>query len=253
MSFVKDVIQKLLSPAGLRLQRFNPGQIIPEEIADKEYYVSPEDPNRMYRPWLSPDHTRLFTPDVVQNTMLSHRKLYFLYKMLRSSVHLPGDIFEAGSGSGGSGRLMLNCLNELGLKKRMWLLDTFEGYQKIDPKRDGSHMQINQCKCNGKEEVEQLLKDPRIETRIVKGLIPATLDEVKAEQICFAHIDVNLHEPTLAAADFCLSRMPQGAVMVFDDYGWPATYGARLAIDEVCRKHKQQVVSLQEQGFLIKV
>jgi hypothetical protein len=51
------------------------------------------------------------------------------------------------------------------------------------------------------------------------------------------HIDVNLnlYEPTLAATEFCLERLVPGGVIVFDDYCWPLTYGARTAIDEACQ------------------
>ena len=41
--------------------------------------------------------------------------------------------------------------------------------------------------------------------------------------------------------------------MVFDDYNWPATVGARRAIDEVCGARGRTVVSVPEstQAFLL--
>jgi len=65
---------------------------------------------------------------------------------------------------------------------------------------------------------------------------------------------VNLHQPTRAATEFCWDRLVPGGIMVFDDYGWPATFGARTAIDEVCAARGAEVICLPEttQAFLIK-
>ncbi len=51
-----------------------------------------------------------------------------------------------------------------------------------------------------------------------------------------------------------LERMADGGVVLFDDYGWPATFGARAAIDEVCREFGQTIISIPEstQAFVLK-
>ena len=240
--------------AGYRLQSFNRSQVIPAHIPDPHLYAGPEDTSRLYRPWLDSDWDQFFTKEVLENTMLSRQKLYYLLKLLRHALAVEGDVFEAGAGSGGSARLMLNCLEASGQKRKLWVLDTFDGYQKVDARTDGAHVQVGQCRCQDVEGVKRLLESPAIPVRVVQGLIPGTLVEVDARAICFAHIDVNLHEPTLAATAFCLDRMPRGGVMVFDDYNWPATYGARLAIDEACALRGQEIIGVPEstQAFLLK-
>jgi hypothetical protein len=215
--FAKRVKQRL-EKVGFLVDRVNTGQVIPAHIEHPELYSRPEDNSRLLKAWRSAEFDPIFPPEVVTNTMLSRMKLYYLYKFLRQSLGIEGDIFEAGTGSGGSSRLMLNSLREAGVKKKMWLLDTFEGYQKVDERKDGEHVKVNQCRCESKEYVEGLLKNDSISVHVIKGLIPGTLAEVRAERICFAHIDVNLHEPTYAATDFCLQRMPPGGIIVFDDY-----------------------------------
>jgi len=251
---ISRFIDAALERAGYRLHRINRGQILPASLPDPEFYCRPEDYSRLYRPWLSRDYDRVFVPEVVRNTMLSRQKLYLLLKLLRQTRTLPGDILEAGVGSGGSAKLMLNFLVEIGSPKQMWLLDTFEGYQKIDPAKDGRHLKLNECRCETNEYVERLLANEVIHVNIIKGMIPDTLEQVKTNRISFAHIDVNLHEPTFAATDFCLARMAKGGVIVFDDYNWPATYGARQAIDEVCSGRREEVICVPEstQAFLIK-
>lgn len=99
-----------------------------------------------------------------------------------------------------------------------------------------------------------MLENPEVNVQLIEGVIPETLARVSASTICFAHIDVNLYEPTRAATAFCLERMPRGGMMVFDDYNWPSTYGARRAIDEAVANFGQQVMALPEstQAILIR-
>lgn len=246
-------VNKVVNRFGLELRQAARNSL-PDTLPDPESYLGPEDFSRLYRPWRAPEADQYLTPEVMANTMLSRQKLYFLKKMLESALSLDGDIFEAGTGSGGSSKLMLNAQKKRQTAKPMWLLDTFAGYQKIDSARDGNHVSINQCRCHSFDEVKRLLADDQVPCHLIQGLIPETLQRVHAQKLCFAHIDVNLHEPTYAATAFCLERMVPGGVIVFDDYCWPLTYGARSAIDEVCAKFQQQVVSLPEstQAFLVK-
>ena len=254
MKSVSAFIKSRLHRQGWHLSRIDPRQVVPETAPDRELYARPQDLNRLFRPWQGTAFDAVVTAEVLRNTMLSRLKLYFLLKFIRQTLPLPGDLFEAGVGDGGSARLALNCLLQAGVTKPLWLLDTFAGYLKVDPERDGGHIQLHQCQCQRKDYVEQLLKNDQVPVHIIEGLIPATLAQVQTEKISFAHIDVNLHEPTLAATLFVLERMPPGGVVLFDDYNWPNTYGARTAIDEACARTGQEVISLPEstQAFLIK-
>jgi SAM-dependent methyltransferase len=252
MGSARDILNRLLKPAGWELARL-PRQVIPPDLPDAEAYSGPEHHARMFRPWQAASFRRRLTPEVTANTMLSHQKLYFLSRMLEQTLGVPGDVFEAGAGSGGSGRLMLDLLRERKSTKRLWLLDTFAGYQRVDADRDGSHMRVHDCRCAGVDDVRALLANDTNDVRLVPGLIPGTLAEVDAPALSFAHIDVNLYEPTRAALEFVLDRLQPGGAVVFDDYNWPATMGARRAIDDVCAARGRSVISLPEstQAFLL--
>ena len=250
---LRRLLNRFLNPFGLDLIR-HPDQVIPMPLPDDAQYARPQDHYRLFRPWLGDSVKRWFTPAIRGSTMLSPQKLYTLLQCVRLTRAVPGDFFEAGTGSGGAARLMLDVAGELGLARRGWFLDTFEGYQKVDAQRDGSHVALNQCRLAPRDQVAELLRDKSAEVHIVAGLIPATLAEVKTDRIAFAHIDVNLYEPTLAATEFCLERLSVGGVIVFDDYNWPACYAARQAIDAACRQFGQEVISLPEstQALLFK-
>lgn len=254
MNIFRRLLQIPLARLGYQLTPVYFRQIIPEIIPDPELYAGPEDFLRFFRPWLGEEFGRLLTPQVTSNTGLSRQKLYWLLQMCRQTQDLDGDIFEAGTCSGGTARLILDYLVLQKVRKTAWLLDTFEGYQKIDRQQDGAHVEINQCRGKSYEEVERLLANDTVAVKLIKGLIPATLADVKTNRISFAHIDVNLYEPTLTATEFCLQRLVPGGIMVFDDYCWPATYSARKAIDEACGKAGQVVICVPEstQAFLIR-
>lgn len=246
-------INNLLRRLGWKMAKLNTGQIIPPNLPEESLYGETEDTSRLYRPWNDPA-LEAITPQVMDNTMLSSQKLYLLNKLLSSTLHLQGDIFEAGTCSGGAARLMLNTLIKHHVRKQLWLLDTFQGYQKIDSNKDGAHVQIADCRGKPIEEVSKLLKTSFTKVNLIPGLIPETLNRVTAQAFCFAHIDVNLSEPTLAATQFCLERLVSGGIILFDDYSWPATFGAKRSIDIVTSKWQQEVICIPEstQAFLIK-
>jgi SAM-dependent methyltransferase len=245
-------VNRLLAPAGCLLVRPPRSQVLPPDLPDADLYTGPEDYARLFRPWRSKEWDAALRPEILANTLLSRQKLYFLHEMLRFALPAEGDIFEAGAGSGGSTRLMLDLLKAERSQRIIWSLDTFSGYEKIDPARDGTHLRLHDCRCASFEDVQRLVGDPQV--RLIRGLIPATLAEVKADRIAFAHIDVNLSEPTADSTEFALSRLSPGGVIVFDDYAWPATFGARRAIDDVCRRYNVRPVVLPEstQAFLIR-
>lgn len=242
---IRQAINSLLRPFRVELVR-HPVQVIPAPLPDAGEYSRPEEHYVLFRPWRGEAATRWITPAVRGNTMLSPQKLYTLRQCVRLTRGVAGDIFEAGTGSGGAARLMLDVSRDVGVARHGWFLDTFEGYQKVDAARDGAHVALNQCRLAPREAVAELLRDSLSEAHVIAGLIPATLAEVRTDRIAFAHIDVNLYEPTLAATEFCLKHLAPGGVMLFDDYNWPACYGARQAIDEACAKAGQIVISLPE-------
>jgi O-methyltransferase len=253
MNLLLRALQIPLTRMGYQIAPFSRSQIIPDTIPDPDLYCGPEDFSRLFRPWLGKEFKRVLTPQVTGSTMLSAQKLYWLLSLCRQTLTLDGDIFEAGVASGGSARLMLDCLLKQRISKSMWLLDTFQGYQKVDRQNDGAHVRIDQCRGTSKEEVQRLLSNDTVSVNLIQGLIPATLANVNTNKLAFAHIDVNLYEPTLAATQFCLERLTPGAIMLFDDYSWPATYGARKAIDEACAKAGRTIICVPEstQAFLI--
>jgi hypothetical protein len=135
--------------------------------------------------------------------MLSRQKLYLLRKLLGLAAHVQGDIFEAGAGSGGSAKLMMDYLVEVRSRKAFWVLDAF---------RDGAHMELNQCLCKSADEVRGLLANQALAVHVVKGLIPETLNDVQAEKISFVRL---LREANLRVVDMAPAMEKTGKPLAY--------------------------------------
>lgn len=96
----------------------------------------------------------------------------------------------------------------------------------------------------GMDIVRQTLSDFP-EVKMFKGWIPDVMKEAPAGATYrFAHIDVDLYEPTLGAAEYFLPRMVPGGIVICDDYGFLSWPGATQAIDESAKKHGFRVACL---------
>jgi O-methyltransferase len=167
------------------------------------------------------------------------QRFHQLYLMLGSVLHLDGDIAECGCFRGLSSHLMLGRIRlaEAGFEGRGYhIFDSFEGLSaptgedaiaESDPDRERLRMM---CKPGGfaasLDTVRQGLAEfPAVEFH--PGWIPQSFAGQPDRRYRFVHLDLDLHEPTLAALEYFHSRLVPGAIVVSDDYNWP---GARKAI-----------------------
>ncbi|RNC80636.1 MAG: hypothetical protein ED559_02175 [Phycisphaera sp.] len=72
-------------------------------------------------------------------------------------------------------------------------------------------------------------------TNINKGWIPEVFNSLPEQTYRFAHIDVDLYEPTLASLEYFYPRLERGGAVVIDDFGpWPGNKwpGCAVAVRE---------------------
>ena len=84
------------------------------------------------------------------------------------------------------------------------------------------------CEHDNYHKAGDFAADKRIDG-VIYGEFPQTWG---ALPLGFAHIDVDLYEPTKAALAAILPNLMAGAIVVVDDYGAPTCLGARKAVDE---------------------
>ncbi|MEO7727658.1 MAG: TylF/MycF/NovP-related O-methyltransferase [Burkholderiales bacterium] len=102
------------------------------------------------------------------------------------------------------------------------------------------------------EQVQAVFRDfPGV--RFHRGFIPQVLAQLPDTRWAFVHVDVDLHEPTLASLEYFYPRMVKGGVILCDDYGSRLFPGARKAWESYCENKSIAFVTLDTgQSVIIK-
>ena len=176
---------------------------------------------------------------------------WMLYQMLRLVDDVPGDTAECGVYRGCASWLICHRNAQIDRRRRThFLFDSFEGLSAPGPE-DGSHW-TKGALAAGEAVVRQNLADFASAIVCVKGWIPQTFSQVSADrQFCFVHIDVDLYEPTLESLRFFYPRMPDGGIILCDDYGFTTCPGATRALDEFFSDKREKIVGLCSGGGLV--
>jgi hypothetical protein len=137
-----------------------------------------------------------------------------------------GAFAEFGVMCGGS----LDLLSKLHPERLIYGIDSFTGFP------ESGAMDIHQkgeFALSEKEYNAVLEHFERSYVLICKGFSPEVFEYIAAEtRFSFVHIDVDLYQSVRDALDYFYPRLVHGGIMVFDDYGFPSTPGAKMAIDE---------------------
>jgi O-methyltransferase len=82
---------------------------------------------------------------------------------------------------------------------------------------------------------------------------PARYSNPWIDRLVFAHVDVDIYEPTLASFEYFYDLVVPGGVLVCDDYGFTPCAGAREAVDSFMADRPENVIhSLTGQGIVTK-
>lgn len=220
-------------------------KLVVRNISDAQCY------GMVFQPWLIP--TRAHTYQLIQKkTLLRPEALYHLENSLRQALNFDGAVYELGVYKGGSARLIRDALQAAGRGRMFRLFDTFEGMKVANEELGDRHRAGDFSETSLKEVKAFVGEADWIDYR--QGWVPETFVGLDDDKIAFAHIDLDLHTPIADAISFIYPRMVRGGMMVFDDYGFPSTPGARKAIDEFFLNRPEPLFVLQTgQAFVVKI
>lgn len=168
--------------------------------------------------------------------------------------HLPGDLIECGVNKGGLARTVIEYIDLTSLNKKFYLLDTFCGladdYTSEEEIRILKQSQRKYPDCY--EEVKATFSSFET-TRIIKGAVPETLEQVDADQICYASIDMNCALPEIEATKFIWPKLVTGGIILLDDYGWKGHEAQKAAFNELDKELGLNILPLPTgQALIIK-
>jgi hypothetical protein len=171
---------------------------------------------------------------------------FFLRELLKLVDHLDGDTAEAGVYEGGSSWLICQAR---GRRSTHWGFDSFEGLS-APSERDGSFWSAGDL--TAREASARALLEP-LGAVVLRGWIPEVFAQSGIERLVFAHVDVDIHDPTLASFEYFYDLLVPGGMLVCDDYGFTVCNGAKEAVDEFMAARPETVVHAPTgQGIVIK-
>lgn len=156
------------------------------------------------------------------------------------SKKIAGDFVEAGVWKGGTGMYMKYLCKKYGIKNKLWLFDTFNGFEVVPSEIHAKDKKMFELfstyniSAPGVEEVKnnfrslELLDDS---VRFVKGNILKTLPETIIPDISLLHIDLDFAELTEKCLEHLYPELVPGGIVIVDDYG-VEEFNCREAVDE---------------------
>jgi len=190
-------------------------------------------PITTYSPWLTDEPFQRTFAQIRRNTLVDEWRCYELWSLLGELSDVPGAVLEVGVWRGGTGALMAKRCQELGVTDPVLLCDTWTGIVKtteVDTYyEDGKH--DDSSKATVEELVRRLGVQDRV--RLLEGIFPDdTGHEAEGLDFRLVHIDVDVYQSARDVFEWAWSRLASGGVVVFDDYGGPATLGVARFVDE---------------------
>lgn len=152
--------------------------------------------------------------------------------LMNQALEVDGDIAELGVYRG-----KLSCLLADKIKyseKRLWLFDTFDGFDKRDL------VGIDDGKFEDFTDTDATFVLNRVRNtgldidRIVirKGFFPQTAYDLDNEKFCFISIDFDLFKPTQDALYIMWKKLSDGGIMIIHDYRHTYYNGIKKAVDD---------------------
>jgi hypothetical protein len=179
-------------------------------------------------------------------TGYSMDRKFFLRELLKLVDHLEGDTAEAGVYEGAASSIICRAR---GGRSTHWAFDSFEGIS-APSGRDDEFWTSGALAAS--EAGARALLEP-LGAVVLRGWIPDVFAEASIERLVFAHVDVDIHDPTLASFEYFYDLLVPGGVIVCDDYGFTPCEGAKEAVDEFMADRPENVIhSPTGQGIVIK-
>jgi hypothetical protein len=160
---------------------------------------------------------------------------------------------ECGVNLGGNAQLIVSFLNFAVLKKRLYLFDTFQGFDpsllsKSEKRNIAEHYDYTPCYEAVKS---RFAGKPYVS--IIKGTVPLSLEQVHFDKICFLSIDMNCARPEVEAVRYLWKYITPGGIILLDDYGFKNHHEQKKELDRLATELAFDIIQLPTgQGLVFK-
>lgn len=188
---------------------------------------------------------------VEPHTLLMKAQVRSIFDRLVEVRQLPGDCIEFGGFRGGLSFFLGLCIRDLGLAKRVTMLDSFQGMPQTDAAIDGPFRRG--MMASDLQAVLGLRAALGLEAlvEVRAGWFDDSLGQMPpAAQFCLAHLDADVYGSTRTALRYLLPRLVPGGAVVLDDCLFHGATGVILAAEEVLGRDLHLHLGPKTQAFL---
>ncbi len=198
----------------------------------------------------SPDAIEVKLENFTKYVRRQHLKRFLsMYEIFKLALPVKGSIVECGVYRGFSlmaWAKLSTILEPENLTRRVYGFDTFEGFVGVHDKDRNvfEDTEVGELGARSYEELQELLAEydrdrflghiPKVE--LVKGDMLETIPDFMASHphllVSLLFLDCDLFEPTKAALEAFVPRMPRGSILAFDELDSPWWPGETLALLE---------------------
>jgi O-methyltransferase len=189
--------------------------------------------------WQEADEFPRLWPSVRKRSLVDQARAQMLYQLARHAACLDGTMAEIGVFRGGTAKILAHVADTRG--RKLHLFDTFAGMPETDVKLDllGKGDFAN----TSLEDVRSFLASYRAPV-FHQGEFPATSGPVEGDRFSLVHCDADIASSVEACCEFFYPRLVPGGVIVFDDYGFTSTPGAKRVADAFFAKKPEPLLHL---------
>lgn len=154
-----------------------------------------------------------------------------IWRKLCDSSNITGDVIEVGSFRGESAALIRFLMNSFCPTKALHVYDGFQGLQGRSQIDGDDPLFINGSFCATKDDLIRTFEAFSLELPTIhQSLVQDLTSKDFPESICFAHIDLDLYEPTMQSLKLVWEKLSPGGNLIIDDYGYRPTPGVTNAV-----------------------
>lgn len=184
-----------------------------------------------------------------KRTLVDEPRAQTLYQLARHASCLDGSFAEIGVFRGGTAKILAHIADARG--RKLHLFDTFEGMPETDVQRD--LLGAGDFANTSLGEVKRFLAGASSPV-FHQGEFPKTAGPVEGERFSLVHCDADIASSVEACCEFFYPRLVPGGVIVFDDYGFTSTPGAKTTADAFFANKPEPVLHLvTSQAIAIKL
>tara|TARA_Y100001949_G_C15934504_1_gene307237 strand:- start:231 stop:974 length:744 start_codon:yes stop_codon:yes gene_type:complete len=157
-----------------------------------------------------------------------------------------GNIMELGVFRGGTSICFAKFLKQIKSQRHVFACDTFEGFPYDDIRNEEYNSAKNYMQTSDYENVSKKFQKFNVDDKIkiLKGAFEDTLyQKLSNEKFSFVFADADLYKSTKFSLEFLKSRMCEGGIITFHNYGESnlGVWGETDAVDEFCHENNMKL------------